>query len=270
MQRSNWLFLIAAVPVFFADRTLAATYEGFTEPYLKANLKIAERGTVAAIHVSEGAEVKAGDLILELDSRVLQSSLKIAEARKKSNGSLAAAKARRALMNTHLERLVDLNSQGHAQFDELAKARADAEVAAAEVRIASDDQKIHALEFDRLKQQIEIRKLYAPFSGVVTRIYPTLGESVNLDSEFLATLVQLDKLSITLHIKAADVHRLNVSENVTPVCPRSSQDSSGAVNAIVEQIAAVIDPDSGTIRVKLLVDNQNGVLRSGLKCAFDI
>ncbi len=214
--------------------------------------------------------MKAGDLILELDNRVLQSSLQIAEARKKSSGSLAAAKARRALMQTQLDRLIALSNDGHAQLDELAKARADADVAAAEVRIAVDEQKIHSLEYDRLMQQIENRKLYAPFHGVITRIYPTLGESVNLDNEFLATLAQLNKLSITLHIKASEIEPLKLGGIVSPICPSGKSDDPISIDATIEHIAEVIDPDSGTIHVKLLIENGNMEIRSGLKCAVDV
>ncbi|MEM7465606.1 MAG: efflux RND transporter periplasmic adaptor subunit [Pseudomonadota bacterium] len=254
----GFLLLILAKVVF------AATYEGFTQPYSEAALSLTERGIVTAIHVKEGAMVGAGDLLLELDSSVLEATLAIAKAKQDARGSIVAAQARRDLAQKYFSRLSDLGRDGHAQFDEIAQAEADLAVAKAELQVAREQHGIHKLEVERLRQQIASRKLNAPFGGVVTKIQPKIGEVATIEREPLIHLAQLDHLQIVLYVLAEHIDGIEIGTEVLPKCGSAGQIVEAT--ARIEYISPTIDPDSGTIQVKLSMTNHENALRSGLKC----
>ena len=256
--------LSGALLLLCFEVTFASTYEGFTRPYSEAELALAERGIVTAIHINEGAMVEAGALLLELDSSVLGATLAIAEAKQNARGSLVAAQARRDLAQKYFSRLSDLARDGHAQFDELAQAEADLAVAKAELQVAREQLGIHKLEVERLRKQIASRRLTAPFGGVITKIRPKIGEVATIEREPLIHLAQLDRLQIVLYVLAEHVAGLEVGQVVRPKCANAGQIVEA--NARIEYISPTIDPDSGTLQVKLLVANEGNAIRSGLKC----
>lgn len=92
---------------------------GKLQPLVWAGLAPVANGTVQAIHVAEGDSVAAGDLLLELDSGVLQSQVKVAEA------ALAEAQ-------TALDKLL-----AGATAADIAAAQAAVEAANAQVAIAA-------------------------------------------------------------------------------------------------------------------------------------
>ena len=256
-------FLLLLLNVGFLH---AEEYEGFTQPYHKADLSPTEAGVVSAILVKEGDAVSEGDLLLELDNAVLKASLKIADARQNSKGILNSAKARYRLHRSQLNKLLDLQQQGHAQVEEVEQARANASVAKADILTAEEELLVHKYEHERLQEQIKRRQLFSPFDGVVTRIYKNISELTNINSGPLIKVVQLNPLLLTIHVTLVDANKLSVGDEMMAVCQNISTDLSTKV----EYISPITDPDSGTVRIKLLADNVEKTFPSGVKCIATI
>lgn len=260
------IFQLAILLTISFATVYAADYEGFTQPYHKAELSPAETGVVSNILVKEGEVVSKDSLLLELDIDVLKASLKIAEAKKNSKGKLNSAKARHRLHQSQLKKLVALESQGHAQPEEIEQARANASVAKADVLAAEEELLVHKYEFERLEQQIKRRQLFSPFDGIVTRINKELYELTGSDKEALVTVVQLNPLLIVIHVSLEDANKLSIGDEIMSNC----QDNNLVLSSNVEYISPVTNPDSGTVRVKLMVDNTDTKHPSGVKCIVSI
>lgn len=244
-----------------SGRAAATEYEGFTEPYRHIEVTPAEPGVIAAIHVVEGESVKRGQTIAELDSRVLEATLAITKARKDVTGEVTSAKALNALRQSHLDKLLPLLARGHAQQDEVARAQADLAVAQANLRSAREQRQIEALEYERILAQLERRRMRSPFDGVVVRVYKEPAETVFGDGGPLMSLAQLNPLRIIVHAPTAAIAAIKAGDDVMVRFPDSEQSVTGRI----ELVSPVTDADSGTVRIKVLVENPDNQLRSGVR-----
>ena len=78
----------------------------------------------------------------------------------------------------------------------------------------------------------------------------------------MLTIVQCDRLKIVFPVPAAEAHRFSVGKKVTVNFPEDVEPAEG----LVEVVSQVTDPESGTVRVKVVLDNSQGRYRSGMAC----
>jgi RND family efflux transporter MFP subunit len=260
----NGIFLFC----LFASLTAAkaAEFEGFIDPWQKVDAAVPEAGVISMIAVSEGEQIKKDQLLLRLDNQVLGVSLKIAEARKKFTGEKRSAQAIYQMNDQRYKKLKQLKSSGHARNDELSKAKAERLVALANVIIAKDNAVINGLEVEHIKAQIERRSIRSPFDGVVTRIHKELAETVNGTDTTVMTLAQLNPLKLVVHIPTSEAVKLQPGETLQVGLPEQQQN----VKAIVDFVSPVTDADSGTVRVKLRIENKDNLLRSGIRAVLKL
>lgn len=112
-------------------------------------------GRIAEIGYDVGDRVEAGAVLASLDTRTLEAQLASARSQ------IAAAEARADLAGVTLNRQRQLVEQGHVSPQRLDEAAADARSARAQAEAAR-------AEAQSLQVRIELSRLEAPFSGVVT------------------------------------------------------------------------------------------------------
>jgi len=258
------LVLLAWSAVPLAGR--AATVEGFAEPYRKIDLAPPEPGLIASIPVREGDRVSKGQVVATLDCELLMVGLEIAKAGKDARGRMTAAATERDLRATRLSKLDELYEKGHASEEEISRARADLELAEANVLAQQEHHTIDALEYKKTQTMIERRTLRSPIDGVVTRVYKEEKEFVSASSPTVLTVVQLDPLRITFSVPGHQTTDLKVGQKV----PLMISETGATAEGTLELIAPVTDAESGTVRVKVLLDNASGKYRSGVRCALEL
>ncbi|TWT68450.1 efflux RND transporter periplasmic adaptor subunit [Crateriforma conspicua] len=239
---------------------------GFSEPYRRVMVSASEMGTLAAIDVVEGQHVQRDQVLGQLDDRVLQASLKIAQAAKDAEGAMRAAKIDLEIKKRHLEGFVELSQAGNASVREVERAQADYDQALARVQAAEEQILLRQLEYDRTIQQIEQRRVRSPFDGIVTEIIKRPGEFVSPTDPVIFEVVQLDTLRCNLTIPNDQIQHLRLGMEVKLVVGQRQE----PVTAMVEYIAPVVDPQSGTVLVKLRIPNSSQELKAGLVCRLDL
>ena len=245
---------------------LGADYVGFTEPVKLVQISTAELGMLTSVDIREGERVTGGQIIAELDARVLESSLAIAEARANSVAELRAARAMLKLRQTHLEKLLKLETTGHARVEEVARSRTEVEVARAKLLAAREQLKIHELERERIVRQLERRRIRSPVDGVVVKVHKQPSEIVRPNDPVIATLVQIDQLYVMIHVPTADLSSIEAAGDASISFPVTEQRTSGQL----DYISPITDADSGTTRVRVLIDNPQGLYRSGVRCVVTL
>ncbi len=266
--RASVAILGLMIPVSTA---FAVPADGFTEPYRTIDVAAAETGIVAAIEVREGDTVQQGDVLAVLDHEVLSALMAIAEQAMQSRGALDAARAEYGLKQRRLDKLEMLRSKGHARQEEVERARADLAIAEAQQRSAQEDLLIRKLEYQKIRAQLERRKIRAPVGGVVIKVHKELGGFVAPNDPAVATLVQLDPLRATFSLTRDQANQLAVDQQVTLWSYPASGETSGAAEAMegtVEFVAPVTDAESGTVRVKIRIDNPENRHRAGERCTL--
>ena len=162
------------------------------------------------------------------------------------------------------ETVESLVKDGHANHYEVEQVKTEYETAVADFRALEDEKILNEIEVDRIQAQIGQRQIRSPLDGFVIRIHRQLGELVaNTDPQF-ATLVKIDQLKIRFYLDAHWLEKLNVGDMVEVMV--GNQHSTK--QAIVKFVSPIIDPDSGTGRVDVVIDNQDLAIRSGTVCFF--
>jgi RND family efflux transporter MFP subunit len=244
----------------------AQTLEGFVEPYQEIEIAAPEPGVVDVLDVKEGQKVQAGQVLALLDNRLLQAALAVAEARKASTGGTDAARADWKRKKALVERLEALQASGSARAEEVEAARADYEIASAQLKSARERKHISELEYARIQAQIEHRTLRSRIDGVVTEVYKDPGELVTMAAPRVLRISRLDKLRIVAHVVTSTVDLVSVGSAVPVKLPESGLE----VTAHVEYVAPVADPKSGTVVVWFVLDNESNRIRSGQRAAVQI
>lgn len=259
-----------ALPILFvllsALAAPASEPVGVTEPGRRIDLSFPEPGVIRQIDVAEGQSVKAGQLLVQLDCRVLEAQHEIARRRAEGLAAIQSANATVAMRRQRLEQLERLAQTDRANADELSRARAEAEIALADLELAREDVVEHALEAKQIEAQIEQRTLRAPFDGVIAEIRREIGASVNTQDGPVLTLVKLDELDLVVHLDQRLTDRIQVGEEVVV----TALDRPIETRARVDFISPVVDASSGTARVRLLLPNADGAHRSGVKYRIDL
>ncbi|MHB1036484.1 MAG: efflux RND transporter periplasmic adaptor subunit [Pirellulales bacterium] len=267
-MKSRFVFTacLCAVTLFSPGRATAVSFDAFTEPYRKIEVAAAETGTVEKLLVREGDRVVKGQTLATLDVDVLLVSQKIATANTQARGKLNSAQAERDLRKTRLERLEPLRQQGHASQAEIDRARTELAVAEANLLSAREQQLLDELECKRIEAMIERRAVRSPIDGVVAKLHKDEREFVSNSSATVATVVQLDPLRVVFTVPTAYAMSIKVGQVVALEFPEGGNKARGKI----ELVAPVTEAESGTVRVKVLVDNPQGLYRCGVRCSLDI
>jgi len=251
------LFFLSAIPC------LAQTYDAFLEPNRIVDISSPYRGRISDIHVREGALVKAGQLLAELDTEVLKAQLASAGEAARFHGRVDSAKAMVSMRKDRYAMLKELEKSGNARPQEMTRGRTDLIIARAELLAAKETQKLKNLEADIIRARIEENKLRSPVDGVVTKIYKEEAELIGgTEQQGFITVVQLDPLQAQFHLPPDIAAGLTVgNELIVEV-------DANPVNAEVDFISPIINAQSGTIEVRLTIENKEHRLASGRRCIF--
>jgi RND family efflux transporter MFP subunit len=259
------LYFVMCIAVLQSAAARGAPFDGFTEPFRKIEVAASETGTVARLLVHEGDRVTKGQALATLDNDVLEVSRDIATANVQAKGKLDSAVAERELRKTRLERLKPLWADGHASQEEVDRAKTDLAVAEANLQAAREQHDLDELERKKVEAMIERRTLRSPIDGYILKLQKDEREFVSANSATVATVVQLDPLRVVFSLPTAYAAKLNTGSAVNLDLPESGAKPRGKV----EFVSPVTDAESGTVRVKVLVENAHGAYRSGIRCLLD-
>ncbi|MFT3881591.1 MAG: efflux RND transporter periplasmic adaptor subunit [Gemmatales bacterium] len=157
-------------------------FTGRTDAVEAVNIVPRVTGYLIKIPFKEGSEVKAGDLLFEIDPRPYQAQLDQAE------GQVTLYQAQLQLAKTTLARDQDIaKTPGAVSLQQLDQDRAG--VAEAESRV-----KAYQASTEVYKLNLSFTKVLSPISGQISRPYLTLGNLVNQDQTLLTTVVSLDPI----------------------------------------------------------------------------
>ena len=245
---------------------LALEVEGYAEPYRSISVAADESGTVEEVLVIEGQSVEAGQSLMRLNSAVFEALLAIAEQNMQAQGRLDAAKADALMRSNRLEKLQSLRTEGHARQEEVDRAVSEVAVSEANVRTAQEDSMSKRLEYEKIKAQIARRTVRAPMAGVVAMLHKDQGEYIAPNSPEVLTLVQIDTLLANFTLTSYQIEKLHVGQDLEV----KFIDSTHSANGIIEFISPITDAESGTVLIRVRVDNSNGRFRSGERCKIQI
>ncbi|MBP7242336.1 efflux RND transporter periplasmic adaptor subunit [Amaricoccus sp.] len=174
-------------------------------------------GRIVNLAVSLGEQVRAGELIAEIDPAPRQNAIRIAEA------TLAQVRAERAEQEETLAEQLRVLARREALAARSAISEADAETAASDVavtraRIDALDARIRAAEVavDDARIDLGYARITAPSDGTVLAVVAQQGQTVNAmqSTPTIVVLGALDVISVEAEISEADVVRVAPGQEV--------------------------------------------------------
>ncbi|MBL9140129.1 MAG: efflux RND transporter periplasmic adaptor subunit [Verrucomicrobiales bacterium] len=233
--------LMAALCLAFAAFPVAplaaAEVSGITEPVVDSTMAFPATGIVAARHFEEGASVKKGDVLVELDKRLEE---------------LDVARRRQAmqLAKTELERLETLSQKNTISVsrEEIDKKRAEFEVAKIELELALE--------------MVRRRQLVAPVDGHIATFFKQVGEACDEERAPVVRVVDTSQCLFVADCDASTWRQLKMGQTVK--LEFEGQQGVIRLDGKVHYIAPVIEPASGLLRVKILFDNPGLRIRPGV------
>ena len=214
--------------------------------------------TVREVHINEGQNVHAGELLFSLDARAEEANLKKAQAQvEKDKADLATAQR-------NLERQQELFRQKF--ISQAALDTAQNLVDTPTGQLAVDTAAVEAQRVARAYTEIR-----ASFAGRTGTINARPGSLVQPNGTVLVTVTQIDPIAVAFTLPEKELpglqQALRSSQVAVTVKP---QEGGEAFTGKVTFIDNTVDPTSGTIRVKAEFANRDSRLWPGMYVNVEI
>ena len=209
---------------------------GYTQPAAEIRLAFPETGVLRELTVREGQDVTKGQVLGRLDTAVLEAEADM-------------AKAQEELADRRLKALEAIGESGRVSPDELARARAELAIERARAK--------------RVVAQIENRILRSPVDGLVAEVRREVGESIGPADFHVLTVVVIAELRADLYVPVPVAATRKKGEEVEVL-----YDGKLRVKATIEFISPLVEPATGTTRMRLSIPNKDGKLASGMKVSL--
>ena len=230
---------------------------GTVQPIATVALRSHFDATVDQVLVADGAEVKAGDVLIKLDSRQAEAQLKGAQAQ------LAKDQAQLEQNKRDVTRYTDLVARSATPILNLDNAKTA--VATTEAAILGDQAAI-----DNLKVQLGWYTIAAPISGRVGTVSIKAGNIVktgdNSANGAFATINQISPIYVSFSVTQTLLPMIREAMAAGAKVIATPQGSKKSAEGRLALIENTIDPGTGTILTRAIFDNADELLWPGQLC----
>jgi multidrug efflux system membrane fusion protein len=242
---------VVAVAAHVGDMPVYLSALGTVSAFNTVTVKSRVDGQIVRIAFTEGQEVAAGDLLVEIDPRPFQVQLAQAE------GQMARDRAQLEVAKRTLQRNREL-------FDQGIIARQMIDDQAATVGQFEGAVQVDQALIDQAKLQLTYSKVTAPISGRIGLRLVDVGNVVHAnDTTGLLVITQVQPITVTFTVPEDDLRAvLGKSRGVQPLVVEAfdragqTQLATGALQSTDNQI----DPTTGTTKLKAVFANDDQAL----------
>lgn len=211
---------------------------GQAEAYRRTTLTAQVEGAVRSLPVRENQVVGAGALLVQIDT--VEAALELAQAR----AELLTAEAgyrEMILFNDEIE-----DPEVRAERERIARSRSGLDQA--------------EVSLQQAELQLERTRVTAPFDGRVANLVVVEGEHVTAGTELL-TIIDLDPIKVEVQVLESELRYLSEGRRATlSFNAYPGEEFLGQI----ETINPVVDPETSTGRVTVLLRNGAGRIKPGM------
>ena len=223
-------------------------------------------GYVTGIYFTEGKEVHTGEKLYEIDRRKYQAAYEEAE----SNVKIAEDNLEKVQRDAN--RYIDLARQDAVAKQLLDNAMTDLKKARQQVDAANS-------ELIKAKTDYDYSLINAPFDGTIGFSSVKLGSLITPGQTLLNTVSSDDPMGVDFEISETELNRFQELENACLSARQaviSKNDTTFRItlpdNSIYPYIGNIsvidraVNPQTGSIRVRITVPNHGRMLKPGMSC----
>jgi RND family efflux transporter MFP subunit len=242
-----------------------ADFTGRTAAVDSVELRARVWGYLDKVNFQEGALVKKGDVLFEIEPRTYQAALEQAE------GNVSQWQARLTRLDADVsrsERLFAKGAMSREEYDRTIGDRGEATGSLAAYRAA----------VDRARLDLEYTRVVAPISGRISRYNVTVGNLVQAGDQgggtLLTTIVSVDPMYAYFDVDEHTVLRVrqlvregkadSPRENgIVPITLGLANESGFVHQGTINFVDNQVNPKIGTMRLRGVFPNQEQVLAPG-------
>ncbi len=257
--------VLAAALLSWTFLARAGQFDCLVEPRQLIDIRPATEGLITRILVQRGDMVRAGQVLMELESRHERTAADIAKFKAEMTGTIKSRESRVQYLSQKSMRREKLATQNFISIQERDEAVAEHRLAEAELVDARELRTLAGLEQRRASDHLRSRTINSPIDGVVVDRTVNPGEMAD-NREARKPLLKLADISVLhvevlLPINAFQSVKLGQAVDVLP-----EQPSGARYRARVKVVDTVFDAASGTFGVRLELPNQNARIPAGVRC----
>jgi len=190
-------------------------------------------GGIERIPPKEGSVVKAGDLLVHLNTDLIQPQVEIAKAQY----------SREKIQFERMSALIKTDAASRNDLDD------------ATTRLATSQ-----AQLQEVQARMERARIVAPISGVLNDLPVEEGEYVQPGTA-VAELVETDPVKVVVQAPERDIAFFSMGQQAGVIAEIKGRELS--MRGTITFIGEVADPQTRTTRMEITVANKDGLLRSG-------
>lgn len=256
---------VAAIPVLTyqaAEESVSTSdsYPGTVVPLNEVELRAQVSGYITGMYVRDGQEVRKGQKLYEIDRSKYDAALRQAQAQ------VQIAKSNRDKSAKDLARYTKL-----AEQDAIAKQRVDY----AQTDLANAESLVAGAESALANASVDLRHaiVTAPLSGTIGISQVKMGALVSAGSTLLNTVSTTNPIAVDIFVGQNEIPRFVSLQKKAAGDTFTIQFSDQSVSNLYGKISAIdraVDPQTGTLKVRISFPNASGALRSGMSCTVKV
>jgi membrane fusion protein (multidrug efflux system) len=253
---------VSVQPVTTTNASYYEEYPATVRALNEVELRPQVNGYITGIYFKEGQKVKKGQKLYTIDQQLSEANYKQAQA----NLSLQEANLEKAKKD--VERYRSLDKQ-----DAIAKQQVDY----AEATYAAAQQQVEAAKATVRGVQTNVRyaTIIAPFDGTIGVSLVRLGASVSPGQTLLNTISSDDPVAVDIAIDQSEIYRftkllnkkISKGDSTFRLAFRNELYPAAGKISFIDR---AVDPQTGTIRMRLEFPNADHSLRAGMSGALRV
>lgn len=225
---------------------------GSVTAYATVDVKARVVGNIIKVNFREGQEVKAGDLLIQLDPRPYQAVLA------QANATLARDQANLANARGDLSRYAKLVKGNYVSKQQYSNQQAT--VSAAEATIEVDRSTIEAARLN-----VEYCSITSPITGIVGIRQVDIGNLIQPNTQTLVVVTQIKPIYVVFTLPETDIDRVRgaMQRQRLRVLAFDSADEKQISQGVLQLIDNQVDQSTGAVRLKAQFANDDQSLWPG-------
>jgi len=227
------------------------------EPYKDTDVATAEMGVIRELFVKPGDQVEEKDEIGRLDNEQQRVMVEEAGLDANAQGLLETVRRETDFNNRRVEEATKTVATGTTSPKELERYRLDLGISKAKLQAQEEAKMISYAKLAKAKLMLNERTIRAPHRGTVVAIHRDVGEYIAGNAPSIVRLVDTSKLRARFYLsddaaerfRKAGYAEIRLANHVV-------------VKAAIEFIAPFAIADGHVIEMTVVIDNEDGLIRS--------
>ncbi|MFA7122737.1 MAG: efflux RND transporter periplasmic adaptor subunit [Candidatus Delongbacteria bacterium] len=197
-------------------KTISAS--GMIEPVKNVNISSEISANLDSLLVSEGQQVKKGQLLARLDRKnilaeVEQQNAALSQQKFSSNNALLNLKK----IKLEYDNQAKLRENNFISENEFENIRINYEIAKTNYESSLENIKLQTAYLDQAQDRLRKTDIYAPLDGIVTKLYKEQGEIVlgsQFNTDVILSIADMNDFKVNVNVDENDVAFISTADSV--------------------------------------------------------